>query len=104
MIKINKKTKKWLIFSGLKVLELMGVGLYIFFMWLNTLWTRNLENGLSFSHEKIGMGFGAWFISFFSVILEILVICCLVYLIYKWIEKNIEIAEDIADSQSKRKR
>ena len=101
---MKKNTKKWLIFSGLKVLELLGVGIYIFFMWLNTLWIRNLENGFSYSREKIGMGFGTWFLSFFITIVEILVTLGVVYLICEWIKKNIEIAEDIVDSQSKRKR
>ena len=99
---MKKNTKKWLIFSGLKVLELLGVGIYIFFMWLNTLWIRGLEHGYNLPPDKVGMGFNAWLFALIITFFQGLMTWGLVYLVYRWIEKNIEIADVLSESKRKR--
>ncbi len=100
-MKMNKKTKKWLIFSGLKVLELLGLGIIAFFTWRNTLWIDSWQLCQK-DFVSTCEPFLVWVMGFMFLLLEIMLTFGVICLVYIWIEKNIEVAEEL--SQSKRKR
>lgn len=82
MSKIN-----WNKFVGLKVIELIGLGMVIFLLHIQATW---IATWIGYGYEDTGYGISSWGISLTMGVVELCIIYILYLIIGGWIKLNLK--------------